>query len=206
MKNSGLLLLCCTVTTVSLSQPFTLRKEIDPVKLEFHKFTPAAEPKAKGRLNVTNVTQVKDTMYFFASGISIYSPVYVGLTTADKENPLQIRLAKMNWNNTDRSGNTGNKGHWDATFKTENDFGIMVIAPAKPATYSLVVWNGDEVNFKLPSVFSNGDAGTGDAKNGDKTKKGGGGFLKENGLYIIIGLLVVIIGILLLRMKGRKTT
>jgi hypothetical protein len=180
------------------AQPFTWEKDIIPVKLEFHKFNPAAEPKAKGKLNVTEITQVKDTLYFYTNEISIYSPVYVGITTTDKENPLEIRLAKMNWKTPDRKGSTGSSGHWEEKFKTETDFGIMVIAKNKPASYSLVVWNGDEVNFEMPPVFNNGIDQTA------TVKKGGEGFFKKNLMYIVIGLLVIVIGFLVYKLKNKK--
>ena len=207
MKNFLLSLFSFLLISNIYSQPFTLKKEIEPTKLEFHKFNPTSQPKAKGRLNVTEVTQVKDTMYFFADQMSIYSPVYVGVTTEDKDNALDIRISKMNWNNSDRSGSTGSTGHWDATFKTENDFGIMIIAKNKPVKYSLVAWNGSEVDFKLPSVFSN-DPGAGDnSASGDKaTTKSGKGFFQQNTLYIIIAVLIAVIAFLFIKMRNKKTS
>lgn len=199
MKNSLLLLFVMLMMNRLVAQPFTLEKSVQPIKLQFHKFNPPADPKAKGKLNVTEITQVKDTMYFFTNEVSIYSPVYVGVTAADKENPVEILLAKMNWKNADRSGSTGSSGHWEEKFKTETDFGIMVIAKNKPAAYSLVVWNGDEVNVEMPSVFNNSV---------DKTatvKKGGDGFLKKNLMYIIIGLLVIVVGFLIYKLKNKKS-
>lgn len=74
----------------------------------------------------------------------------------------------------------------------------MVIAKNKPASYSLVVWNGDEVNFEMPSVFNNGIDKT------DSVKKGGDGFLKKNLMYIIIGLLVIVVGFLVYKLKNKK--
>lgn len=199
MKKFLILFFLMVMVTGLMAQPFTLEKEVKPIKLTFHKFNPPAEPKAKGKLNVTEVTQVKDTMYFYTNEVSIYSPVYVGVTATDKDNPLEIRLAKMNWKNADRSGSTGSSGHWEEKFKTETDFGIMVIAKNKPASYALVVWNGDEVNFEMPSVFNSG---------ADKTtgvKKSGDGFLKKNLMYIIIGLLVIVVGFLVYKLKNKKS-
>lgn len=204
MKKLPLLSLAILFSSFLYAQPFTLKEEIKPVKLNFYKFNPPGQPKAKGQLNVTKITQVKDTMYFFANQLSIYSPVYVGVTTTDKNDALDIRLSKQNWNNADRSGSTGISGHWEDKFKTENDFGIMVIAKNKPVTYSLVVWNGTEVNFQLPSVFSN-DPGAAE-KNTDNSKTDTGGkkgFVQEYLLYIIIALLVIIIAMMYFRMKKK---
>lgn len=180
-----------------VSQPYSLKEDVKPVKLELHKFNPSSNPKAKGSLNITNVTQVKDTLYYFVSGISIYSPVYVIVSSKEADKKLDIRLCKMNWNNPDRSGSTNSSGIWSDKFKTETDFGIMVIAREKPSDYSLMVWVGDEAKFELPTVFS----GKENEEKGDSEK---GNFLKENALYIVIGLLVLIIGILFIKLKKNK--
>lgn len=190
-----LLALSCIVHSLA-AQPFNLDENVKPVELNLYPFNPPAQPKAKGRLNVTNVTQVKDTLYFFAKGMDIYSPAYIGITCKDKANPLDIRLCKGNWHQFSREGSTADSGHYQFTFKTEQDFGLMVIAHNKPADYSIVLWSGDEAKFELPTVFSNDKAATAGA--------GGPGFFKKYGLYFIIGLLVVVIGLLFFKLKNRK--
>lgn len=178
------------------AQPFNLDDRIKPVELNLYPFNPPSQPKAKGRLNVTQVTQQKDTLYFFAKGISIYSTSYVGVTTTDKEHSIAVRLCKNNWINPSREGSTGSEGHWEDKFKTEGDFGIMVIAANKPAEYSLTIWNGDEAKFELPTVFSN-----------DKSamkEKGGGNFIKDNLVYIVIGILVLLVAFLLFKLKNKQ--
>lgn len=187
----GLLLLL--ISSAMYAQPFTLDDQIQPEELNLYPFAPASNPKLKGRLNVTEVTQVKDTLYFFAKGMSIYSPVYVGLTLQEKDRPVEVRLCKMNWKNANQSGTTDGKGHWEHRFKTENDFGIMVVAKSGPVHYSLMVWNGDEAKFDLPSVFSK-----------EKNSGSGAGFFKKNLLYLVIGLLVVVVGILFFKLKKRN--
>ncbi|MBL0232957.1 MAG: hypothetical protein IPQ08_04740 [Chitinophagaceae bacterium] len=196
MKRVIKLVLLLLIFSKADAQPFNLDDRIKPVELNLFPFSPPDQPKAKGRLNVTQVTQQKDTLYFFAKGASIYSPVYVGVTTSDKDHPIEVRLCKNNWSDFSRQGSTGSEGHWEDKFKTEGDFGIMVIAANKPAEYSLTVWNGDEAKFELPTVFSN-----------DKTaldSKGGGSFLKNNLLYIVIGALVVLVAFLIFKLKTKK--
>ena len=196
MKNIVLpLVLTCIVHSLA-AQPFNLDENVKPVELNLYPFNPPDQPKAKGRLNVTQITQVKDTLYFFAKGMDIYSPAYIGITCKDKNSPLDVRLCKGNWHQFSREGTTGNGGHYELSFKTEQDFGIMVIAHNKPAEYSLMVWSGDEAKIEIPTVFSN-DKST--AAGG-----GGGGFFKKNMLYIIIGLLVVVVGFLFIKLKNRK--
>lgn len=192
-------LLCFTKTV--FPQPFTLDPSIKPVELKLYKFSPAKEPKAKGKLNVTDVNQVKDTMYFFAKGVSIYSPVYVGISALDETNPVEVSLHKMNWKEAERTGTTDSKGQWKEKFKTENDFGIRVIANKKPATYSLVVWAGDEPKMELPTVFKKRD-GKGDGET--KVAGASSNFFKDNLPYIIIGVLTLAILFLVIKLKSKR--
>jgi hypothetical protein len=200
IKNQLLLIVVLFfIQQFALAQPFTLEEKIKPVELILKAVNPAKLPKAKGRMNVTEVTQAEDTAYYFVQGASIYSPVYVGLKLKDAANPVKVSLHKMNWKNENRSGSTDNQGRWAEHFKTENDFGIRVIAPVKPSTYSLVVWVADEPKMELPTVF--GDK----VSEKDKTAvnssgKGGSGKL----LYIIIGVMAVAIAVLFIMLKKRK--
>jgi hypothetical protein len=196
MKRIIKLALMLLILSKAGAQPFSLDDRIKPVELNFYPLNPSSQPKAKGRLNVTQVTQQKDTLYFFAKGASIYSAVYVGITTADKDHPIDVRLCKTNWNDLSRQGSTGTEGHWEEKFRTEGDFGIMVIAANKPSEYSLTVWNGDEAKFDLPTVFNNDKTAI--------TAKGGSNFIKDNLLYIVIGILVIAVGLLLFKLKNKK--
>ncbi len=180
----------------STAQPFTMNPAIVPEELHLYNYNPASNPKAKGRLNVTDVTQTTDTMYFFAQGFSIYSPGYVGVTMQDKSASVEVTMFKENWLKEDRKGTTNDKGHWDAKFKTEGDFGIRVIAKTKPCTYALVVWNGSDVEVPVPSAFEYGKSGTGG---------GAGGFFKNNWLYIVIGVLVIAVLLLIVKLKKRRS-
>lgn len=196
----GIVICMLAVGQLVFAQPFTLDPNIKPVELKLHKFNPAKEQKAKGRLNVTDVNQVKDTMYFFAKGISIYSPVYVGVSALDETSPVEVSLHKMNWKEAERIGTTNEKGQWKEKFKTENDFGIRVIANKKPSTYSLVVWAGDEPKMELPTVFKK----KGDKSNDVKVAGTKSSFFKNNLLYIVIGVLALAVLILVIKLKSKK--
>jgi hypothetical protein len=199
-KKHALLILLATylmgMATVH-AQPFTLDNNIKPIELNFVNIDPPKKPTAKGRLNVTNITQVADTMYYFGKGFSTYSPVYVGVTAKDKAVPLQVDLCKENWLTASRQGNTGEKGYWEDKFRTEGDFGIRVIAKTKPASYTIVVWNGEDIKVDVPSPFSKDKPGS----------SGGGimGFLKKNLVYAIIVVLLLVIGLLFMKMKKNKS-
>ena len=192
-----LLLFICLISLVKLqAQPFSLDERIKPIELNFVNIDPPNKPLAKGRMNVTVITQVVDTMYFFGKGFSTYAPAYVGVTAKDKAVPLQVDLCKENWLTASQTGNTGDNGYWEQKFKTEGDMGIRIIAKTKPAGYTIVVWNGEDVKIDVPSAFT-------------KNKPGGSGggfmdFLKQNLLYIIIGVLLVVIALLFFKFKKKK--
>ena len=200
MRKSNLLLLMLIISASVIAQPFNLDTSINPVEIKLRPFKPTHKDSAlmKGKMNILRVTQVKDTLYYFVQGASIYSPVYVGVTSLDPANKIKVQLHKMNWQNASRSGTTNDKGQWSEKFKTENDFGIMVVPGSKPAKYSILVWVGDEPKMELPSVFS------GDAPDEKKDEKGGKGDSGNTLLYIIIGVLAVAVGFLFFKMKNKK--
>lgn len=178
------------------AQPFNLDDRIQPTELNLVDYK-KDDTLRRGKINITEVTQNKDTSYYFVKGLSMFSPVYFGLTTKAEAGNIKINLCKDNWHKAEQSGETGDKGHWQANFKTEGDFGVMVIADKKPADYSIIVWMGNEAkDIGMPDPFKDSDGKTAGAKKG-------GNFLKDNLMYIIIGLLVVIIGILIFKMKKK---
>ncbi len=196
-RHSFLLLMICLLGMTKLhAQPFSLDDKIKPIELNFVPMDPPNKPLAKGRMNVTVITQVVDTMYFFGKGFSTYAPAYLGVTAKDKAIPLQVDLCKENWLTASRTGNTGDKGYWEDKFRTEGDMGIRIIAKTKPASYTIVVWNGEDMKVDVPSPFSK-----------DKPGSSGGGFmgvLKKNLLYIIIAVLVLVITFLFFKFKKKK--
>ena len=200
MRKCYLLLLMLVISASAMAQPFNLDTSINPVEIKLRPFKPTTKDSAlqKGKMNIMRVTQVKDTLYYFVQGASIYSPVYVGVTSLDPANKIKVQLHKMNWQNASRSGTTDSKGQWSEKFKTENDFGIMVIPGSKPAKYSILVWVGDEPKMELPTVFS-GDAK--EEKAADKEGKDGSG---NTLLYVIIAVLAVAVGFLFFKMKNKK--
>ena len=176
-----------------MAQPFTLDKKFKPVQLKLQKYNPANEPKAKGRISISQTTQTDDTTFYFVKGASIYSPVYFGIQTNDPSNRVDVSLHKLSWRKAESSGTTDANGHWEQQFKTENDFAIRVIAKEKPVAYSMMVWVGDEAKMELPTVFKKGTM-----------VSGGGNFLKNNLLYIAIAGLIIIIVILFFKYKNKK--
>lgn len=181
----------CLFITGLKAQPFTL-DSMKVTELNLYDYKPA-NVKVKGRLNVTTVTQVVDTMYYFVKGLSAYSPTYVGVTATDKTKQIDVRLHKWNWHDVLRSGTTDANGHWEDKFRTETDFGIMIICKNKPAQYVITVWSGEEAKPDLPTAFSDDKVMTKSSPVVD--------FVKKNWMYILIGVLLIVIAILFLKRK-----
>ena len=177
------------------AQPFNLNESIQPVELIFTENKKEGDEKAKGRISMNTLSQEKDTMYYFIKGLSMYSPTYFSLNSADPGADIKVNLCKENWHTFHQTGAVKGKSIWKSNFKTEGDFGIMVIANKKPVRYVLLVWTGDEMKIEMPSVFKSGDAAS----------VSGGGWFKKNMLVIIIGVVaVLIIAFLLFKLKNKK--
>lgn len=178
------------------AQPFNLNDRIAPVELNFEEYKKEGADKPKGRISMNILTQENDTSYYFIKGLSMYSPTYFSLNSTDPAADIKINLCKENWNTFHHQGEVKGKGIYKNNFKTEGDFGIMVIANKKPAKYVLLVWTGDEMKIEMPSVFKPADG------------KGGssGGWFKKNSTIVIIGAIaLLIIAFLLYKLKNKKS-
>jgi len=115
------LLLGLAFSSNSFAQPYTLDPAVKPIKLEFQTYEPPNEPKAKGRMNITEVNQTKDTMYYYMNGVSIFSPTYFSIDTDDPDANVRAGIFKTTWTKAHRGGKTDKKGHWNTSFKTGNE-------------------------------------------------------------------------------------
>lgn len=178
------------------AQPFTL-DNIHPQELNFEEYKKEGAEKAKGRISINQLSQDKDTMYYFIKGLSMYAPTYFSLNSAEPDADIKINLCKENWKNFHRTGTVKGKAIWKTDFKTEGDFGIMVVANKKPTNYVLMVWTGDEMKIDMPSVFKKAD--------GSSASGGGGWFKKNMTLVIVAAVALLIISFLLVKLKKKKS-
>ena len=185
-----------TMQNNAIAQPFNLDDRIVPVELNFEEYRKEGTEKANGRISLNKLTQDTDTSYYFIKGLSMYSPTYFSLNSADPAADIKINLCKENWHTVLHTGDVKGKSIWKNKFKTEGDFGIMVVANKKPASYVLLVWTGDEMKINMPSVFKTADGASGSR----------GGWVKENMTVIIVAVVaLLIISFLLLKLKKKKS-
>jgi len=173
----------------SQAQPFTLDEKIKPTELTLADYK-SDDGRANGRIVQSIFTQTEPVQYFFVKGISIYSPDYVGITAADRAAGIQMSLHKEIWDQAHRQGHTDAEGHWETTFKTSGDFGIKVTPDKLPATYSLIVWVGKEIDPQLPSPFVAAVAGGGSS---------------WTAIYAVAGIVAAILIIFFFRSKSKTT-
>ena len=192
MKNkiAQVLTVLLLATVQGNGQPFNLTESSQPIELLFTEHKKDGDEKANGRISINTLTQESDTAYYFIKGLSLYSPTYFSLNSADPGTDIKVNLCKENWHNFHQSGDVKGKEIWSSRFKTEGDFGIMVVAHKKPSRYVLMVWTGNEMTIEMPSVFKSAAGATG---------KGGGWF--SNNITIVITGAVALLIILFLTWK-----
>lgn len=179
------------------AQPFNLDERIVPAELQFEDFKKEGEDKANGRISINKLVQENDTSYYFIKGLNMYSPTYFSLNSADAGVDITVNLCKENWHEVRHTGEVKGKSIWKTNFKTEGDFGIMVVAKKKPASYVLLVWTGNEMKVDMPSVFKNGTDGTG--------SNNSSGWFKKNMTVIIVAVVaLLIIAFLLIKLKKKN--
>lgn len=177
-----------------LAQPFNLDDRIAPKELTFEAYKKEGSEKANGRISMNQLTQDTDTAYYFIKGLSMYSPTYFSLNSADPAADIKVNLCKENWKTFHHKGEVKGKSIYKNNFKTEGDFGIMVVANKKPANYVLMVWTGDEIKVALPTVF----------KGADNIAGGSGWFKKNRTAVIVAAAALLIIAFLLVKLKKKK--
>jgi hypothetical protein len=190
-----LLLIVLLMNGPLIAQPFNLTESVQPVELNFTEFKKEGDDKAKGRISINTFSQDKDTAYYFIKGLSMYAPTYFCLNSADPTADIKVNLCKENWHTAHQTGTVNGKALWKSQFKTEGDFGIMVIANKKPTRYVLLIWTGKEMNITMPAVFKTATAA--DLQTG--------GWFKNNMLTILLGTAaVLVILFLLFKLKKKK--
>ncbi|OSZ80588.1 hypothetical protein CAP36_04875 [Chitinophagaceae bacterium IBVUCB2] len=180
-----------------LAQPFNLEERIVPKELIFEEYKKEGAEKANGRISMNQLTQDTDTAYYFIKGLSMYSPTYFSLNSSDPAADIKVHLCKENWKIFHHQGEVKGKSIYKNNFKTEGDFGIMVVANKKPAHYVLMVWTGAEMKIELPTVFKGSDGVAGSS--------GGGWFKKNMTLIIVAAAALLIISFLLVKLKKKKS-
>ncbi len=197
-KKILLLLRHLIATAMALqAQPFTLDPRIRPVELKLSDYRQPGDAKPNGRMGNKMFTQTNDTSYYFVKGLSMYSPTYISLNSTSPDADLEVRLCQENWKSFHRKSAIAGQETWSENFKTEGDFGVMVIAKKTPVRYVLLAWTGKELKMELPSVFTGPETATTAARTG---------WLGRNKLLVVVAAgALLIIGVLVYKLKQKRS-
>jgi hypothetical protein len=186
------------------AQPFSLDKEIKPVKLEL-----IDDEKIEGAAGIiTNATIDKDSHYWFTQ-VNMFQPVDVYVFSNYGDTDFKVDIANANWNDVVESQTTGESkdGIIHFKIKTEGDFGIQVHPANKKANYTLVIYANPPVKEYLGSAFRkarpdelNSVETETASQNGSEGKGGNSNSL----LYVLLGVALLVIGFLLAKVLNKK--
>jgi len=92
---------------------------------------------------------------FAVEGLDVAQPITVVVATSDPAKPVEVRIAKDNFNDPEQKAMTGSDGTVTFQFRTHGDFGIGVAAPdSSQRAFQLAVWVGDIVPPEIPSFLA----------------------------------------------------
>lgn len=198
MKISNLLFLAMLmglsfISVPVSSQPFTLDKELKPVKLllknvKDHKGAKASA--AKGE------TSAKGDFYY-VKGASMFQPIDIFLASSKGEN-ITMEIVKNNWKDIKMKASTSDDPDGIANIKLRvyGEFGIRILSDTEGSGYQLLVYASPEMKNALASPF------VAMQQTGIKTLEPGS--LAVSPLTMILGGLVIILLVVLIFMIIKK--
>lgn len=131
-----------------------------PFKLSFEA-DPALGP---GKIAVAEGVTATKLARFAIEGLDVAQPVSVVVSTGDPAKPVEVRIAKDNFDAPEQKAMTGSDGTVIFQLRTQGDFGIGVGAPGgEQRAFQLAVWAGDIMppeNVPFLAPVSNYDAAT----------------------------------------------
>lgn len=188
------------------AQPFTLDKNIKPIKLEL-----TEHPKYVGAKYIeSNVTLKKETInYHYVRGHDIYQYVDIFIFANGKESNLVADVVFNTWSNIEETQKTSTSKNGIINFKVRayQDIGFTVKSnEAFDIPYTVIVNASPEVKPYLGSPFVKA---TKTNLKSDTTTSKSESFPTTNSniwVYIFIGVLLLLVGLLAGKLMGRKKT
>lgn len=117
-----------------------------------------------GKMAVAEGVTAAKLARFAIEGLDVAQPVSVVVSTGDPAKPVEVRIAKDNFNAPEQKAMTGSDGTVIFQLRTQGDFGIGVGAPGgEQRAFQLAVWAGDIMppeNVPFLAPVSNYDAAT----------------------------------------------
>ncbi len=202
------LFILCSVLYLGISpsyaQPYTLDKEIKPLKLELQDDNRKGH---EGGKFLATLSSVDSTKYYYVKGHDMFQFVDVLVKAFTDQHPLQVTLVNDNWKDVveQQSTQTAQKGIVHFKIRAYSSFGLQVTSPSgEPVNYSIIIQASKPHKTYLDSPFTK-------IKESDMTAAGVAGDNPSEGsgnsnlwLYIALGIAILIIGLLAGKLLGRK--
>ncbi|WP_179007576.1 hypothetical protein [Winogradskyella forsetii] len=206
---SVLVLICLSANFLS-AQPFTLDKNIKPIKLGL-----TEHPKYKGaKFAEAGMTLKQDSInYHFVKGHDIYQLVDIFIFANGTAANLIADVVYNTWGNVEETQQTSTMKNGIINFKVRSyqDIGFMVRSDeAHDIPYTIVVNASPELMNYLGSPFVKAtDKNMGSDSSGENSEAKTESSQSANSnlwIYIVIGVLLLVVGLLAGKLMGRKKT
>jgi hypothetical protein len=188
------------------AQPFTLDKNIKPIKLEL-----TEHPKYEGAKYVeSGLTLKKGSInYHYVRGHDIYQYVDIFIFPDDEQTNLKADVVYNTWTNIEETQTikTSKKGYINFKVRSYQDIGFTVSSEAyQDVPYTIKVNASPELKTYLDSPFVKAtkqqmvvNTETAPAKTSENVQS-------NTWIYGIIGVLLLVVGLLAGKLMGRKKT
>ena len=187
------------------AQPYSLKEEIKPIKLELLKDTRKGH---EGEKSITFVGKVVDSAsYHYIKGYDMYQLVDIMVANYDSDENLRVELMTNTWEKVADSKNTKSSPDGIVHFKLRDHGAIGIkISPPKSgaANYIIVAMASppkqDHLGTPFVSIEKNQMKANARKNDAGGASKGGNNTI----LYIIIGVALLIIAFLGGKLLGKK--
>jgi len=199
----GLLIFC---TNILSAQPFTLDPKIKPTKLEL-----TEHPKYKGAKFIEgSTTLIKDSInYHYVKGHDVFQFVDIFIFPNDAKANLRADIVYNTWSNVEETQKTATSKDGYINFKVRSfqDIGFAVSSEeAHDIPYTIVVNASPEVKNYLGSPFVKATEENMGleilSEKPDTTQTA----QSNMWIFIVIGVLLLVVGLLAGKLMGRKKT
>lgn len=187
------------------AQPYTLDENLKPILLKLE-----PNPKYEGSkyTETKALINTEDVDYYYVKGHDMYQFVDIFIFANNGNPNLEANVVFNTWNNIEETQNTSTSKDGIINFKLRSyqDIGFTVKSlDAKNVSYSIIVNATPPVMAHLGSPFVKA---TPENTNVNETNNPSDDNANDNSIwiYIIIGLLLLIVGLLAGKLLGRKKT
>ena len=204
-QKNTLIIFLLLLSNIVLAQPFTLDEDLKPIEL---KLKPNSKYEGSKYVETSSFINKNDLTYYYITGHDIYQFVDIFIF-AHKGNPDLVADVVFNtWSNVEETQRTKSSKDGIINFKLRSyqDIGFTIKSvDTDNVSYSIIVNASPPVMAHLGSPFVKA---TSENANVNNTKEHSEGDPNDKGIwvYIIIGLLLLIVGLLAGKLLGRKKT